>query len=72
MLWLEVTTSNNKPEIITYYYLKPVQKFKALPAMIRSDHGTKNSLIECLQKSFRHYHTDRLAGSKSFIKGKST
>lgn len=35
ILWLEVAVSNNKPEIIAYYYLKTLEKLKLLPTLIR-------------------------------------
>ncbi|CAD6232719.1 GSCOCG00012228001-RA-CDS, partial [Cotesia congregata] len=72
VLWLDVATSNNKPEIIAYYYLTTVQKLKLVPTLIRSDYGTENCLVEALQQSLRFYHDDSLSGWKSFIKGKST
>lgn len=72
IIWLEVATSNNDPKIVAYYFLNAVKKRKCLPTMIRSDRGTENTLIECLQVSLRMDHTDKLAGTKSFITGKST
>ncbi|CAD6218629.1 GSCOCG00013010001-RA-CDS, partial [Cotesia congregata] len=62
----KVATSNNKPEIISYYYLKTIKKLKALPTLIRSDRGTENCLVETLQQSLRYYHDDKLAGLKNF------
>lgn len=50
ILWLDVATSNNKPEIIAYYYLTTVQKLKLVPTLIRSDLGTENCLVEALQQ----------------------
>ncbi|XP_015122918.1 uncharacterized protein LOC107045241 [Diachasma alloeum] len=72
MLWLDVATSNNKPEIIAYYFLNTLNKFKLVPTLMRSDLGTENVLIERLQQGLRFYHDDQLSGTKSFIKGKST
>lgn len=72
LLWLEVATSNNKPEIIAHYYITTIEKLNLLPTLIRSDCGTENCLIESLQQSFRYHHTDKLSGFNSFIKGKST
>ncbi|XP_074109299.1 uncharacterized protein LOC141534056 [Cotesia typhae] len=72
IIWLEVATSNNKPEIIAHYFLKAVQKLKLLPTLIRSDCGTENCIVEALQQTLRFHHDDNLAGWKSFIKGKST
>ncbi|XP_003427718.1 uncharacterized protein LOC100680052 [Nasonia vitripennis] len=72
VMWLELATSNNKPEIICYYYLKAAQKFKQIPAIIRSDHGTENSTVEIVHQALRSGHSDPYAGLHSFIKGKST
>lgn len=72
VLWLEVATTNNKPEVIAYYFLTAVKKFKCVPSLVRSDHGTENSLIENIQMAFRWDDEDKLARFHSFIKGKST
>ena len=39
--------------------------------MLRSDYGTENSSLACIQIAFRYYHDDDLAGGKSFIYGPS-
>ena len=44
---------------------------KCVPAIIRSDNGTDNTLFESLLIGLRTYHYDNLSGTKSFIKGKS-
>lgn len=72
ILCLEVASSNNKPEVIFYYYLKTLQKFDLVPTLIRSDRGTENCLVESLQQSLRYHHEDSLSGVNSFIKGRST
>lgn len=72
VLWLESSMTNNKPEVIAYYYLNCVQNLKCVPSVIRSDRGTENTIVEILQKALRNYHTDIHAKDKSFIKGKST
>ncbi|XP_016842846.1 uncharacterized protein LOC107981423 [Nasonia vitripennis] len=72
ILWLEVASSNNNPDIISYYYLKTVQKFDLLPTLVRSDKGTENCIVESLQQALRYDHEDSLSGADSFIKGRST
>ena len=72
VLWLQVSTTNNKPEVIAYYYLNCVQNLKCVPSVIRSDRGTENKIVEILQKALRNSHTDIYAKDNSFIKGKST
>lgn len=34
VLWLSVATTNNKPEVICYYYLRAVQKFGTVPILL--------------------------------------
>lgn len=72
VIWFELGTTNNKPQVVTYFYLKAVKKLGCVPSLIRSDHGTENNVIENLQQAFRLNHQDELAGIYSFIKGKST
>lgn len=72
VLWLHVATSNNKPEIVAYYYLKCVRELGFLPTMIRSDRGSDNTIIDQLQIALRFHHEDSCAGVDSFLKGKST
>lgn len=72
VIWLWVSTTNNKPQVISYYFLDAVKKFKLLPTIMRSDRGTENTNIDILQMVLRDHHTDEFAGKKSFIKGKST
>ena len=72
IIWLQVSTTNNKPEVICYFYLTAVKKLKVIPTLIRSDLGTENSVVENVQQVLRYNHTDELAGLNSFVKGKST
>ena len=39
--------------------------------MLRADNGTENSLVAIIQPILRHYHSDNLAGGKSFMYGRS-
>lgn len=72
VLWLELSTTNNKPEVICHYYLKTIEKLKLIPTLVRSDHGTENSIVELVHQALRSSHEDSYAGIKSFLKGKST
>ena len=72
LLWLEVATSNNNPEIIGYYYMKTIKRLKFLPNCIRADRGTENTLVMDLQQALRSFHNDDYCGEKSFLLGKST
>lgn len=72
LMWLTAATSNNNPEIIGYYYLQAIKKYKCLPSILRSDFGTENTLIKDLQQALRSGHDDANSGEKSFLLGKST
>lgn len=72
VIWCQVATTNNKPQVIAYYYLCAIKEHNSLPAIVRSDRGTENTLIESMQKILRHDHEDAAAKEYSFLKGKST
>lgn len=72
VLSLNVSMSNNCPEIIAYYYLQLIKKHEFLPTIIRTDNGTEVSHMESLHIALRYHHADEHAGEKSFLKGKST
>lgn len=71
VLWLEVASTNNDPSVTAYYFLKTVKCLKFVPTIVRSDRGSENGLIGELQTGLRQIHTDKFAGKKSFIQGKS-
>lgn len=70
ILWLEVGPSNNNPRVIARYFLDCVRQINGCPRVIRADNGTEN--VASTQRFFRRDCSDGLAGSKSFIYGKST
>ena len=70
-MWLEVATTNNDPAVVGYYFLETVRNLKFVPTVMRSDKGTENGLVHCLQISLRMDHQDKFAGQKSFMQGKS-
>lgn len=72
VIWLEVSTTNNKPQVIGYYYLQALLKHQCMPRIIRSDCGTENTLIEVFQRALRRNHNDEYTGAYTFIKGRST
>ena len=59
-LWLDVATTNNKPEVM-------VNNYKKVPAILRPGMGTKTSLIEYLQIAFRSNADDENSGMNSCI-----
>ena len=42
------------------------------PSIIRSDHGTENTILASTHMALRHYHNDEFSGEKSFRYGAST
>ena len=46
LIWLEVTSSNKVPEIISQCYLQAAKKLQGVPKKIKADEGTEHSLIE--------------------------
>ena len=71
LIWLEVATTNNNPRVTAYYFLDTVKNLTFVPTIIRSDKGSENALIESLQIGLRTSHSDKFAGEKSYIKGRS-
>ena len=42
------------------------------PSILRSDHGTENTVLAAIHMSLRHDHQDEFKGEKSFRYGSST
>jgi hypothetical protein len=72
IMWLEVGSSNNDPNVISKYFLDCIESLQIVPTIIRSDMGTENTSIKLLQMYLRSRAQDRFAGANSFIVGKST
>ncbi|KAK6171696.1 hypothetical protein SNE40_018136 [Patella caerulea] len=72
IIWLRVGETNNNPKVIARYYLEAVQQLEVVPAKIRCDLGTENSILTNLQPLFHHDENGQTACLKSFIYGKST
>ena len=72
ILWLEVSSSNNDPGIITKYYLDYVRQIGGTSRVIRADRGTENGDIAVTQQFFRRLGRDDFGAEKSFIYGRST
>ena len=72
ILWLEVGTSNNDPNIVLNHYVDTCIQLGAIPCVVRSDHGTENVLVEELHKALRANFNDEYAADNSFLKGKSS
>ena len=72
ILWLEVSSSNNDPEIVGKYYADYVDVIKGTARIIRADRGTENVNVEVMQRFFRRATNDDFAQDKSFMYGRST
>ena len=46
LIWLEVASSDKKPELIAKFYLDPVKSLEGIPLQIKAYNGTEHSLIE--------------------------
>jgi hypothetical protein len=64
--------TNNDPAVIAGYYLDCIEHLGIVPKILHCDLGTENTNFAFLQPLFRHECHDSLAGSKSFMYGKST
>ena len=71
LVWLKVASTNNDPKVTAHYFFKTVKNFKYVPTVMRSNTGSKNTIIESLQIGLRTYHEDHLSAKRSYIKGKS-
>ena len=71
ILWLTVAPSNKDPAFIAKYYTDYVKAIAGAPRKIRADRGVENVHIAGIQRFLRRNHGDGLAGSPSFIFGKS-
>ena len=71
IIWLEAYTTNSDPKVIASYYVQAVEEHGGAPTKMRSDLGTENSSIECMQIFLRSNHQDRHAAHQSFMKGAS-
>ena len=71
LIWLEVRTTNNNPEVITKFYLDAVKQVGGLPRKVRSG-GTENSMVGADLTFLRSSHSDEDAGLGCFLTGRST
>ena len=66
LIWLEVTSSNKVPEIISQYYLKAVKRLKGVPKKNKADDGTEHSLTEPVHIYLRSLNDDTGHALNSF------
>ena len=46
LIWLEVSSSNKKPEIIGKFYLDAVRQLQNIPKKLKADDGTEHAIIQ--------------------------
>ena len=66
LIWLEVTSSNKEPEIISQYYLKAVKRLKGVPKKIKADDCNEHSLIEPIHMYLLSFNDDTCDALNSF------
>lgn len=71
ILWLEVSRSNNKPEVPATYFLSCVKEQRGCPCLVRTDCGTENGTMAAMQCYFRQDDNDELAGMNAHKYGSS-
>ena len=72
LIWLDVGTTSNNPEVITKFYLDAVKQVGGLPRKVRSDDGTENGMVAAVHIFLRSSHSDEDAGLGCFLTGRST
>ena len=58
ILWLEVGSTNNNPNVIVDYFLSTVQQLGGVPRVVRTDKGTENMWVSIIQRLLRHNNGD--------------
>ena len=71
IIWLEVTRTNNNPEVTAKYYLDSVRQHIGCPTLLRTDNGSENGVMAAMQTYLRQDDRDNLAGQKSHAYGSS-
>lgn len=71
ILWLNITHSNNDPNIVASYFINCIEELRVLPTVVRADRGSENIVIGGIQAFLRENHDDNLSGERSFRYGSS-
>lgn len=70
ILWLKLSSTNQKPQVIAKYFLECIESVGGCPSVVRGDHGTENAAVAKMQIAFRI--NDGVGAEKSFLYGAST
>lgn len=71
IMWLEITKSNNNPNVIANLFLNCVKEQQSCPTIIRTDRGTENCVMATAQSFLRRTHHDVISGLKAHQYGSS-
>lgn len=66
ILWLEVSRSNNKPEVPARFFLQCVKENAGCLHLVRTDCGTESISMAAMQCYFRRGGHDELSGMKAY------
>lgn len=69
ILWLELTRSNNKPEIPARFYLDCVKETQGCLVLVRTDCGTENGILAAIQCFFANMGMMNLLPANQRIEG---
>lgn len=70
IVWLQVSATNNEPNVIGRYFTEAVRQLEGIPRLIRADRGTENVNVEKIKSVLRSLNNDNPA--TAFLYGKST
>ena len=72
IIWLNVSSSNNNPAYIAYYFIQTITELGRIPQVIRGDRGSENMTICGIQRFLRRNFSDSFSSHDSFRYGSST
>ena len=53
IIWLDISSSNKKPDLIAKYYLDAIKQSKGIPERLVADDGTEHAVIEPIHLALR-------------------
>ena len=72
IIWLNVSSSNNNPAYIAYYFIQSITELGRIPQVVRGDRGSENITLCGIQRFLRRDFSDNFSGYDSFRYGSST
>ena len=58
LIWLEVASSNKKPELVARCYLEAINQLNGIPVHLKLDDGTVHALVETIHICLRDLSAD--------------